>query len=1531
MLRKRFRPVKRRSPRLPWIRRFTVSKTASASLQVQGTSDLTGNATLSVRDTVSSTGNASLSVKESNISSADVNAKLSVQDTSSPTATGYLSVRDTVSLTGSAAATVKESDISSSGANATLSVQVQDNDLTANAKLSVRGTSSPTANASMSVLGGDQAGNAAMSVKDFGFQLAGYGRLSVQAQNNDKTANATLSVHEAPDLTGSAALEVIGAENKTNAKMSVLQQNVDVFGGGARGSCLGPNGTTVNGLRLHGVPTLDVAWSKGTDPPTVPSLSTYAYVNAGDTDSTGRVGFPSVSMATDETLTSAAINLYCACANGDGSVKFSVYVGSDLQSTGPIVANPNGWVAWNWVPIVPLSPTDTNALQVEITVHSGTGGAGEVLKVYALDLCLSIYGPPTSGGSSGAGGAGYFPRSCQARLQVLRSPFWMEPDGEAANTLTVVGAADAALATHKVGIRQPTVPPGPDLNIYVRSPTPDNTPYSASLSMGTNVTLFPKEVITSITIWAYTYHLEAGHGGELRLDVEIFGIGFIGGMVASNPNSQWYSREIDTSGMGLTQTNCDNARAIVTLTDDATHQNRVVCVYLEFHSGSDRATNATLTVGDSASRSTNATMEVTRLATTQHRRINAAYRRMVEVDWPGGSRRYADSSFAVGDVGFDGKVTDIGAIHQGMNGQKDSVTVKVSNLPTLVPVESLWSDTHPPEGAQVRIYYWFVGDDLTIRVPVFHGVVEHVSKVMNDEIEFSAFCVEELNDLLLGKEINLTDFPQAPIEAVGKMQPIVFGTVPQMEAIPVVEVGKSRLNAIALKADTSLVLEDVSRFLTPGAGGNPSPMYVYVGPGPETISYTGRNTTTNSLTGCSARGADYAEGVEVLAKIELDVLASQHASTITAVYAMKGARFAKVDPALYTTPGDGNIVKFAAGWPLLQTPSGGSEMAHIQMDDVVTGGGHNTATNPLNAAAASASWSEKNPALIDRDRSLLELKHTGAVTPVGDILRVWLMLEFDDSDFTGAYINPGGIDQVRVNVASTDYGAAMAGGNLPTIVAQKVGLGTTRAYDDSHYLVDPTHVHSTGGSTTVEIDVDSFHTPATAEFGNISNAYGHPGASAANTLSGGVFGAMLSLYKTGAQSNLGAIVSVHAKFKVWNQSGLAQQVQCGNPPGPYYAPVGVGFNGTIDINVSLLFTTWTDFNRTDAGHSLIANVYNGASLNQFLVYGMWWEVVYAAPGVGYASTGVTQSNDSPLLHTVAYLADITAEVAGSWAWFTGRSAQVAYVNMTDPTVVKIKRLSFLIEHAAFRGEAADKILVDIQGLIPGGDPTDIVKEIVTNSILLNLPASTCLTGDFSAARIKYQAAALRLDFALKTKLQFSALLKKIAEQSRMLYWWEDGLLAIAYDPDVSAMPAPNLTLREQDIDSTNISLERTIFRDVITDVTGRYADDDREGRLSKVAKASVASTVGVVLMSQVDLELIQDDATAQNLVNYTIDHMGKPRFKVTIPLLLLGLEIRRADIVAFASPRRSYVKVQIQSITILNDKVTLLGTVWDTI
>lgn len=132
------------------------------------------------------------------------------------------------------------------------------------------------------------------------------------------------------------------------------------------------------------------------------------------------------------------------------------------------------------------------------------------------------------------------------------------------------------------------------------------------------------------------------------------------------------------------------------------------------------------------------------------------------------------------------RVLDWGEAALLMDGGRDSCTLTLSNLPLVSTslgtdkrASEYWDDTYPPEGTRVQ-FEFAVDDNGLLWETYFVGAIREVSSITERQV------VIQIDDLgakfyrRIGDPITTTNYPQAPEEVLGQIQPIVFNFVEEI-------------------------------------------------------------------------------------------------------------------------------------------------------------------------------------------------------------------------------------------------------------------------------------------------------------------------------------------------------------------------------------------------------------------------------------------------------------------------------------------------------------------------------------------------------------------------------------------------------------------------------------------------------------------------------------------------------------------------------------------------------------------------------
>ena len=281
-----------------------------------------------------------------------------------------------------------------------------------------------------------------------------------------------------------------------------------------------------------------------------------------------------------------------------------------------------------------------------------------------------------------------------------------------------------------------------------------------------------------------------------------------------------------------------------------------------------------------------------------------------------------------------------------------------------------------PEACKVSIFQWFEGEsmaeaDLT---PLFVGNL--ADPIGYDESTCSLNVVDVATgygEQKLGTLINLTDYPLAPEASIGKMKPIVIGTVPNAPAIPLRKAQETRVKAVVLSGGSLVDAMDTTGFPASGT--------IIIND--DEIAYTSKNAT--QFLGCTGINEfHYADDV-VLEKVTGHrYLLSDPAYPIQSIGTVKAGGHL-VDAGDYSVDLANGEVVFPD--KPKKTDSIDTKFLQAQMDAIASG---NNATDPGNAYIPN---SPATYAKLSQSATPLALKQTDDLPNIGEIASVLVRVE----------------------------------------------------------------------------------------------------------------------------------------------------------------------------------------------------------------------------------------------------------------------------------------------------------------------------------------------------------------------------------------------------------------------------------------------------------------------------------------------------------------------------------------------------------
>ena len=198
-------------------------------------------------------------------------------------------------------------------------------------------------------------------------------------------------------------------------------------------------------------------------------------------------------------------------------------------------------------------------------------------------------------------------------------------------------------------------------------------------------------------------------------------------------------------------------------------------------------------------------------------------------------------------VNVSGLVTDWSYVDSATDTARDLVSpVTAPDLELTLantggtPFSSLF-DSEPVESVPVTLTQYFDGLSWDYAEVIFRGYVREVTEYNSLTCTLLIQGLWAKYDRLIGRDLAITRnaFPNADPDAMGKMQPLVYGTVDNLPCLAVKAGAMSNLPGDITASVTSIELSDASVFPTSGT----------VQIDTEQITYAGKSS--NTLTGCT--------------------------------------------------------------------------------------------------------------------------------------------------------------------------------------------------------------------------------------------------------------------------------------------------------------------------------------------------------------------------------------------------------------------------------------------------------------------------------------------------------------------------------------------------------------------------------------------------------------------------------------------------------------------------------------------------------
>ncbi|PIQ96548.1 MAG: hypothetical protein COV67_09050 [Nitrospinae bacterium CG11_big_fil_rev_8_21_14_0_20_56_8] len=817
-----------------------------------------------------------------------------------------------------------------------------------------------------------------------------------------------------------------------------------------------------------------------------------------------------------------------------------------------------------------------------------------------------------------------------------------------------------------------------------------------------------------------------------------------------------------------------------------------------------------------------------------------------------------------------------------------------------------------PEAATVTVSQWFEGESFSASdlAPLF---VANIA----DPIEFDEeFCSFDLVDIahahgqyVLGNPVTLEEYPGAPEASVGKVKPVVLGSVEGVPAVPVNRAAEARVASVVLAGGTLVDVDSTDGF--PSAG------TILIND--DEIGYTSKNAT--QFLGCSGINEFHYSDDVVLEKLASHrYLVADPAYPVLSIGNVRAGEKRVADGDFTVDLALGEIV---FNEKPRQTDSVDTKFLQVQMDEAGAG---NTALDPANAMVPN---SPATYARINQGANTLALKQTDSLAPIGEIGKALVRVEhFVEEKLASDNLTveiPGIGSLGQLPPPATDDGVLVVG---DVDIEHDTLIGSL-----DFSITDPQHSHTEQQAVTVT---------QSAAGGLYPNGYNW----ATSTPPLDITFPTVSGTRTQVEYVLNieyySYASAPGTLTFTPRSG-------GNGAGitAFQADGVGGFSYTTYLLVKPGTHTQADIDSNTASFAM-----GGFSSLTMKIIGVQ-RIVTLDPtqSTTTESTGTSTSRTGALAtttgtksisatgekatRTVVKYFDITANVNNDWTWFTNREVEVKYNGSADGRTAFIIHVAFEIEYARRRVKFTDAITADVEGVKDdaGGTITGTPGALIERpdhvyqwSVLkvLGRPVGEIDAASFASAGSLYAASGYRLAGVVQDKTGLRGLWRRWGWESRSWFRWDLGRARILFRPrnrvDPSMMPAkliPASQFRLGEGGKTRFRAVRTAAVNLVNAIDLRYR---RRWSAAKEysAVAQVADPDSMARHGRreqpgrFEFDWVRDPAMAADLSAFYLDEFAEAVDIYDLELFLDNMELEAGDIIELNPPMFDLPKVYAQ-------------------
>lgn len=872
----------------------------------------------------------------------------------------------------------------------------------------------------------------------------------------------------------------------------------------------------------------------------------------------------------------------------------------------------------------------------------------------------------------------------------------------------------------------------------------------------------------------------------------------------------------------------------------------------------------------------------------------------------------------------------------------NGISIEVLNIDTdLLFPKGPFSDLfnlYPPETAAAKLYQWFGDEGLTdlneglLFVGRMNDPISHDDRVCRfDLVDVSSY----IGDEIIGRQITINDYPNAPANSIGKTLPIVIGTVDEAPGIPVRKANETALTQVAFPNASTLSVASTTGFKNAGQ------LVI----GQNVITYTGLLAT--SFTGVTGINRILSIDTVVIEKV------NDHryvfADPQFPVQSISNIRVAgeTVDSSIYSVDTVKGEVIFADKPQRFEATDTKSEAISF-----TTTGSGNTALDPENAFDAN---NRTSSAKINQINRTLSVKHEGELTDKGEIQQVFLRVEhFEEEKVPNDSISillPG-IGTVKSLSLPADEDLAITEGSADAGHATPDSLGFDTDIDHSQGdniavgAIEEPHHHGITGSLDIQQSATAGdNLTRTFTHGNDTQTITFPvffGQSTGYTIAYDItfnftsagnypffytvlfslegksiksFGAIRKLisqfiYGTDAETNVrfsgflfldGATPETFITLKVAHPTPFF-----GNQP---FSDVTLhSFSRIIHNNAASIELASTGVSTSKSGGVLDFTDNNRSGIKS----GQVSDVGITAP---LATTTEKSSN------IIQDFSDITEHVTG-WNWFTNREAIITYNGSSDGRTSYILNTFFEIHYAERQVVFTDDVSAQVVGLIDDGSgtvtgtPNAIIERpdhVFKWSALTALKQDASLIDDASFASVgalydSQISGGYKLAGIIQNQKTASELWADWGRNCRSYLFWDLGQCRLHFRPyNFIEEGDPSVkTITDNEIrNNPTPSRERTATSNLVNSIDARYKRDWTDSEYSTIAsKADEFSKSKFGLRERPDqfnFDWVRNVDMAKDLADFYLQEYSNPSWIVRLELFLDNMELEPGDIVKINS------------------------------